>query len=97
MKFNLGFSRFRLRGLGKAGGEWTLVCLMRNIKKIYAEIMTQGGELQGLTKELHAGSIIPLKEVGYSSDPNEGTEAGRRGVRRKCFLPVTIEGGAING
>jgi len=54
MKFNLGFRRFRLRGLDKAGGEWTLVCLVHNIKKIYARIMAKGGGLDDLTRELQA-------------------------------------------
>ena len=54
MKFNLGFRRFRLRGLDKAGDEWTLVCLVHNIKKIYARIMAKGGELDDLTRELQA-------------------------------------------
>ena len=54
MKFNLGFRRFRLRGLDKAGGEWTLVCLVHNIKKIYARIMAKGGEFDDLTRELQA-------------------------------------------
>ena len=51
VKTNLGFRRFRLRGLDKAGGEWTLVCLVHNIKKIYARIMAKGGELDDLTGE----------------------------------------------
>jgi len=54
MKFNLGFGRFHLRGLDKASGEWTLVCLVHNIKKIYAKIMAKGGELDSLTRELEA-------------------------------------------
>jgi transposase len=54
VKINLGFSRFRLRGLDKADGEWTLVCLVHNIKKIYARIMARGGELDGLREELQA-------------------------------------------
>jgi len=54
MKFNLGFRRFRLRGLDEASGEWSLVCLVHNIKKIYAKIMAKGGELDGLTRELQA-------------------------------------------
>jgi hypothetical protein len=33
VKFNLGFRRFRLRGVDKADGEWTLVCLVHNIKQ----------------------------------------------------------------
>jgi len=54
VKFNLGFRRFRLKGLDKAGGEWTLVCLIHNIKKIYIRIMAKGGELDSLTGELQA-------------------------------------------
>ena len=54
MKFNLGFRRFRLRGLDKAGDEWTLVCLVHNIKKIYTRIKAKGGELDDLTRELQA-------------------------------------------
>jgi len=45
MKLNLGFRRLRLRGLDKAGGEWILVCLVHNIKKIYARIMAKGVNL----------------------------------------------------
>jgi len=54
IKFNLGFRRFHLRGLDKADGEWTLVCLVHNIKKIYARIMAKGGGLDDLTRELQA-------------------------------------------
>jgi transposase len=54
VKFNLGFRRFRLRGVDKADGEWTLVCLVHNIKKIYARIMAKGGEVDDLTGELQA-------------------------------------------
>ena len=54
IKFNLGFRRFRLRGVDKAGGEWTLVCLVHNIKKICAKIMAKGGEMHDLTRELAA-------------------------------------------
>ena len=54
VKFNLGFRRFRLRGSDKAGGEWTLVCLVHNIKKIHAKIMAKGGEFDDLTRELQA-------------------------------------------
>jgi IS5 family transposase len=54
IKFNLGFKRFRLRGSDKAGGEWTLVCLVHNIKKIYTRIRAKGGEVGELTRELQA-------------------------------------------
>ena len=52
VKFNLGFRRFRLRGVGKADGEWTLVCLVHNIKKIYTRVMAKGDELDDLTGKL---------------------------------------------
>jgi hypothetical protein len=54
IKFNPGFRRFRLRGSDKAGGEWTLVCLVHNIKKIYARIRAKGGDRDGLSRELQA-------------------------------------------
>jgi hypothetical protein len=40
--------------LKKADGEWPLVCLVHNIKKIYVRIMAKGGELDKLTRELLA-------------------------------------------
>ena len=54
IKFNLGFRRLRLRGSDKAGGEWTLVCLVHNVKRIYARIMAKGGEPDDLTRKLQA-------------------------------------------
>ena len=54
MKFNLGFGGFYLGGLDKASGEWTLVCLVHNIRKIYAKIMAKGGALDSLTRGLEA-------------------------------------------
>jgi hypothetical protein len=54
IKFSLGFKRFCLRGLDMAGGEWTLVYLVHNIKKVYARIMTKWGEMDDLTRELQA-------------------------------------------
>jgi hypothetical protein len=34
LKFNLGFSRFSLRGLAKARGEFLLICIAHNLKKL---------------------------------------------------------------
>ena len=31
----LGFRQFSLRGLAAAGGEWTLVCLAYNLKRLH--------------------------------------------------------------
>jgi transposase len=38
MKFNLGFGRFLLRGLKKVKGEFMLMCIAHNLKKIAAKI-----------------------------------------------------------
>jgi hypothetical protein len=54
IKFNLGFRRFRLRGSDKAGDEGTLVCLVHNIRKIYARIMAKRDETDGLIREIQA-------------------------------------------
>ena len=51
MKSKLGFSRFRLGVLDKAGDAWMLVCLVQNIKQIYAKIMARGGKMHELTRE----------------------------------------------
>jgi|GEM_PF-4423436 len=45
-----------LRGVDKADGELALVCLVHNVKKIYAGIMAKGGELDNLTGELQVVS-----------------------------------------
>ena len=34
IKHVLGFRRFSLRGLATAGGEWDLVCLALNVKRL---------------------------------------------------------------
>ena len=34
IKATLGFRQFSLRGLFVAGGEWTLVCLAYNLKRL---------------------------------------------------------------
>ena len=49
VKSNLGFVRFLLRGLGKAPGEWALISLVHNIRRIYAYLKAKGG---GLTEGL---------------------------------------------
>ena len=35
IKETLGFRQFSLRGLDKAAGEWTLVCLAFNLKRLH--------------------------------------------------------------
>jgi len=42
VKANLGFVRFLLRGLKEASGEWALICLVHNIKRIYAYLKAEG-------------------------------------------------------
>jgi len=56
IKFNLRFRRFCLRELDKAGGEWTLVCLVHNIKKIHIRIMAKWSETNDFDKGI-TGSL----------------------------------------
>jgi hypothetical protein len=39
MKENLGFRRFRLRGLDQVRGEFNLMCIAHNINKMYVLLM----------------------------------------------------------
>jgi len=55
-----------LKRLGEAGGEWTLVCLVHNIKKIYAKL---GRKEVGWIAEL-----VQIDRVFFRSD-------GRRKLR----------------
>ena len=92
VKFNLGFRRFRLRGVDKADGEWTLVCLVHNIKKIYARIMAKGGELDDLTGELQV-AYNPALEKRLLPSRWKGTEEEK--LRLSGDLVIAKVGKAI--
>lgn len=47
VKSNRGFSRFRLKGIKKARGEWLLACICHNIKKINSWLLDEGEKLEG--------------------------------------------------
>lgn len=47
IKCNLGFNRFRLKGIKKARGEWLLECICHNIKKINNWLLDKGEKLGG--------------------------------------------------
>lgn len=46
LKFNLGFKNFSLRGHKKVRGEFNLMCIAHNLKKIYSFIVNTGTELK---------------------------------------------------
>ena len=39
LKFNLGFRQFLLRGLKKVKGEYNLMCIAHNLKKIFKYVV----------------------------------------------------------
>lgn len=54
VKSNLGFVRFLLKGLKKASAEWALICLVHNIRRIYAYLKAKGGGLIGGLRMVYA-------------------------------------------
>lgn len=61
IKHNLGYRSFLLRGLKKVGGEFTLMCIGYNLKKIQAFLIRRGKDNQkGI---LHDKSGISICEV----------------------------------
>ena len=52
LKFNLGFTHFKLRSLPKVRGEFLLMCIAHNLKK-----------LARYNRSLHPGTIVALKAV----------------------------------
>jgi len=49
------WNQILLKGIGQGRRRVDiLVCMVHNIKKIYAKIVAKGGELDGLTRELQA-------------------------------------------
>lgn len=59
MKDVLGFRRFSLRGLEAAAGEWCLVCLAYNLKRLHTLLRAQGRTLPGATLFDGAGALAP--------------------------------------
>lgn len=58
IKYNLGFNRFRLKGIKKARGEWLLECICHNIKKINSWLLDKGEKLEGgVTKRIRNSSL----------------------------------------
>jgi transposase len=61
MKFNLGFRYFLLRGLKKVKGEFNLMCIAHNLKKIFRFITRKGIGLALALKNI--GNVIKLENI----------------------------------
>jgi len=57
-----GFRPFSVRGLGAVTGEWRLLCLARNLKRLHTLLCAQGRDLPGAA--LFAGPAALLTSVG---------------------------------
>jgi len=69
--------------LDKAGGEWTLVCLVHNIKKICARIMARGGDTLGqLVREMYVRGLSTRDVEGMFVDALGQRILSRSGVSR---------------
>jgi transposase len=63
MKFNLGYRHFLLRGTDKVRGEFNLMCIGHNLKKILRFLMKSGKDILSAMKE------IIKTEGGYVINP----------------------------
>jgi transposase len=52
MKFNLGYRHFLLRGIDKVRGEFNLMCIGHNLKKIMSFLMKSGKDILSAMKEI---------------------------------------------
>jgi transposase len=52
LKFNLGYRYFLLRGGDKVSGEFNLMCIGHNLKKILSSIMKSGKDILSAVKEI---------------------------------------------
>lgn len=67
IKFNLGYRHFLLRGIEKVKGEFNLMCIGCNLKKIARLIFRKGmGVLKGLNKASDYIENIPYIAVGMT-------------------------------
>ena len=65
MKYNSGYRHFLLRGLNKVKGEFNLMCIAHNIKKIWRFIIKSGIDL-ALALEKLRNSVKNVKMNGVS-------------------------------
>jgi len=62
IKMNLGYRDFRLRGIEKVKGEFNLMCIAHNLKKIHKYLISEGGgRFWAHMKRNHEGSLSFLK------------------------------------
>lgn len=65
MKYNLGYRHFLLRGLNKVKGEFNLICIAHNIKKIFRFVRKKGIDLAIALEKLR-NSVKDVKMNGVS-------------------------------
>ena len=67
-KENTGFRNFLLRGLQKAKGEFNLMCIGHNLKKIYKFLIKDGTHLAGALKNYKKMMEINTKSLKGNSN-----------------------------
>jgi Transposase DDE domain len=66
IKHGMGFRQLSLRGLEKARGEWSLVTMAWNIKRMHVLSAAKGG-IQKLQETLQGRSVSKIKEIAISN------------------------------
>ncbi len=65
LKFNLGFRHFLLRGIKKVSGEFSLMCIAHDLKKIFSFLTRKGIGLASAISKIQKTTTIKLN-FGYS-------------------------------
>ena len=111
IKHVLGFRRFSLRGLATAGGEWDLVCLALNVKRL----QRWGRETRGMKPATAAQRCEswPLDFADRFASRRESSSADRRSrpdavrqvvgrslssanlLRRRLLGPLSLQSGSL--
>ena len=63
MKFNQGYRYSLLRGLKKVKGEFNLMCIAHNIKKIFRFVTKKGVELAGALTNMTKVKKMKIKTL----------------------------------
>lgn len=86
-----GFRQFSFRGLAAVRGEWCLVCLAYNLKRLHTLLRAQGRTLPGATLFAVVGALA----MGLVSAARRAFLGARRSLQWRLVLLIRCAGGLL--